>query len=209
MDIEVAVNKLRIPENREKSYSFLREILYDGDLVSKLETISLLKENNIALMNDVLAEIVQTDENPAVRMAAYSALTWLGKREDFPVLLEVLIMEEVELARLTMRMHFEIFIEKHSISSHDLLEFNMTSSINLNEYGKCPECSTMIKNFPCRNCGYGKFCSICFVTIKDNDFRTCLDCGSAYHPYHILSWLQTHSFCPVCRSDNIAKLVEE
>lgn len=43
-------------------------------------------------------------------------------------------------------------------------------------------------------------CQICKLTIKKNtEIVTCSSCSSFFHKNHLIQWLKTNSYCPVCK----------
>jgi len=209
MDLGFTINTLSNPEARKSSENTLRNILLDGEIAQKLNVIALIKESRNTLLNPLLIDILQIEEDPSVRMALFTTICLLGRREDFPVLLDTILMEEVPIAKVTMKMNLEIFIEKHSISIDDVEEgYELSSNLDIKIFVNCPNCHILIRQFPCSICGYGRICGICFLEISGNDHSICPDCHNEFHTSHLLKWLESNPKCPVCKGTQINEVLD-
>jgi len=208
MDLEFTINDLSDPEARKFSDKTLRNILLDGEIPAKLNAIALIKESRNTLLNPLLIDIIQMEEDPSVRMALFTTICLLGKREDFPVLLDTILMEEVPIAKVTMKMNLEIFIEKHSISIDDVEGYELSSQLDVKIFVNCPKCHTLIRQFPCSICGYGHICGVCFLEINESEHSICPDCHNEFHTAHLLKWLESSPNCPVCKGTQINEIID-
>ncbi|MDH5403309.1 MAG: HEAT repeat domain-containing protein [Candidatus Heimdallarchaeota archaeon] len=110
----------RLLSNNLEKREIIHHILFDDIEVRRAEICLLLGKNRMNKYNDLLIEVLLSDESPVVRSASFWSLSLLGNNEVTEVLLEAMEMEESVDCKLSMIDIFLIFAERIGLTAEQI-----------------------------------------------------------------------------------------